>query len=477
MKKVFLFVLPLLLLLAAAGHYLYPRPQEPSLPSPLPRESARQIGNAFITQTNAKLRTLKREERCYVLENGDTVAFGRASAEDAVCRADVIHSNRLDCAQAVVWYYDLEQEEWVRTAIEDMIVDSTCVYIDGANCDYFYYLPIGYLPIENNSLRETGLRGLLSITQEGDGWLLSLQSPRLGKGEVCDYTVVQGEGEIPLLDFAQSSLRERWKSYCHTQKSRWCYDGFYYEAPATYQPTDCFYRCVATYFGKGLCDQVDTVRCARDLSLALLDTTARFQNEKGYFPSMSLSEWLKEDYGIDENYYDTRFNSDLMLIYYNQISRFGGFQEVYENYFKFYLDYAKRHHYLTRQGGYLVWDYSNSTSSVHTSLNHQLAQMLVLYRYGTLLNREDLIELADKMLLGVEDTCTDWITETGDLWYCYFADGTYGRGDYPYLTYNDLLFLQREFASMGREPNEALQTLMDSKKEWMDRNGVTAYEK
>ena len=102
------------------------------------------------------------------------------------------------------------------------------------------------------------------------------------------------------------------------------------------------------------------------------------------------------------------------------------------------MDFAENHHYDTQNGGILVWDYDKSKSPVHSSLNHQLAELQLLYQYGKRTNQEALTQLADRMLLGVEDTWQDWIREDGNLHYCRLPDGSYGKEDYPYLTYNDL---------------------------------------
>ena len=56
------------------------------------------------------------------------------------------------------------------------------------------------------------------------------------------------------------------------------------------------------------------------------------------------------------------------------------------------------------------------------------------------------------------------------------ADGSYGLQDYPYLTYNDLYYLQKELLAMGRERNETLDALMEAKAKWMTQKGITGYE-
>ena len=299
----------------------------------------------------------------------------------------------------------------------------------------------------------------------------------LRPGEICDYTVAKSGTQEPLLDTAAEHTMKYWSAYCHDGDGRWCYDGYYFPSEANYIPTgeNCRYLCMASYLTKSMTWQADTVRMADNFLLVMLDTISLQQNEDGYFPTQPGCQWLIDDYGIPAGFYDTRFNSDLMLIYYEQVRRDGGFEQTLSRYFDFYLDFAENHHYETENGGYLVWDYNHSTVPVHSSLNHQLTEMLVLYRFAEHLDRPELEELADRMLLGIEDTCEGWIKEDGNLHYCYMDGDTFGKEDYDYLTYNDLFTMQKELQSMGRERNEALDQLMEAKLSWMQANGITGY--
>ena len=74
-----------------------------------------------------------------------------------------------------------------------------------------------------------------------------------------------------------------------------------------------------------------------------------------------------------------------------------------------------------------------------------------------------------------ELTADQWRMAEGNLYYAYLPDGAMMDGDYPYLTYNDLLDLQSLYTARHGSLSVALQTLMDSKRVWMDANGVTDY--
>ena len=447
----------------------------------LPRKtlSVRRTSCAEVTESKSRaiVGGLTRFERSYSLDNGDRVLFGRLTA-DKDSAYHMARTDRLDAASGTVWYYDADKKDWASAPLGEMELGTTCVYIDGDTQDYFCYVPIGYQQLENCSLKDNGSRGYLRILRAGSGWKVRLFAANLTAPELCDYTVVTSTSEENLIDFSKQNYRDNWKNYCHDGDGRWCYDGYYFPAPELYIPhgLNVRYRCVDAYFASSMSWQTEIVRCAYDLSPALLDTMALQQNEAGYFPSMSESTWLGEAYGVSPGYYDTRFNSDLLLLFHAQMGKTGGFENVVDRYLAFYQDFAREHHYETASGGWLVWDYNNAASPVHCSLNHQLTEIRVLYRFDQLLDRPELTALADRMLLGIEDTCQDWIMEDGNLHYCRMPDGTYGRQDYPYLTYDDLLTLQKELIAMGRGRSEALDTLMAAKLSWMEENGVTGYK-
>ena len=81
------------------------------------------------------------------------------------------------------------------------------------------------------------------------------------------------------------------------------------------------------------------------------------------------------------------------------------------------------------------------------------------------------------MLLAIEDTGAGWVMPDHNLYYSIKPDGTYVEGDYPYLTYNDLLYLRKYLTGFGKTENETLTYLMGEKLQWMQKNGVTGYEK
>lgn len=414
--------------------------------------------------------------RSYAMENGDWVMQGRVRTNRWQSQWHVAEQWDLACDTGVVWYYDEQAKSWVDTPLRPMELNALCVYIETPAQDYFIYMPLGYTLLKNQSLQLSGSRGYLSFVPTAQGYQIQLFGSSMEENQVCDYTVVCSAQEGALLNM-EPNMRNLWKNYAQDGEGKWCYDGYYRVAPSTYDPTGThvYFRCVASYLTKSLVGISGDSRCAKNLSIAMLDTISKFQENAGCFLTEPESGWLKEDYGIDAGFYDTRWNSDLMLIYLNFAEQYGGFSELIQNYFNFFVEYARENHFETANGGWFVSDYSGGEIPTHSSLNHQLAEMEVLYRYADYLQREDLADLADRMLLAITDTGLAWIRENGDLHYCIYADGTYGRDDYPYLTYNDLFTMQNTLLHRYNQRDDVLDQLMQAKLSWMQANGISGY--
>lgn len=423
-------------------------------------------------------RTILRRQ--YQLGNGDTVTQARVQNGNWSSRWEAVETWDLPSKEGAIWYYDPAVGAWQQAALAPAVLSATAAYLVTSDVQYFVFIPWGYRQVEHACLQETGSRGYLTITQTEGGWRVQVFGSYLNAGEVCDYTVVRSDDPAPLWDTAENSLA-LWATYAQPRDWKWCYDGYYRPCPETYEPhgSGVYFRSVISYLTKSLEALAGSNRCADDLTVAMLDTVSRLAEDDGSMHTKTRSAWLWEDYGIGADYYDTRWNSDAMLLYLTFAQRHGGFRDVMEDYLAFYLDYAEKYHHTTENGGWFVYDYCNPDADVpvHTSLNHQLAEMQVLYDYSDYLQRPDLAALADRMLLAIEDTWPQWIKPDGDLQYCYYGEGVYGRADYPYLTYNDLFTMQKTLLTRNGEENTALRALMESKLRWMTQQGITGYFK
>ena len=88
---------------------------------------------------------------------------------------------------------------------------------------------------------------------------------------------------------------------------------------------------------------------------------------------------------------------------------FPQFRETAQIYGDFFTAYVQNHSRTTASGGLLVDDYyhPNGNLPTHTSLNHQVAQNILVYRLGAMLNRPDLTALGDRMLAGCDGYGTE----------------------------------------------------------------------
>ena len=281
-------------------------------------------------------------------------------------------------------------------------------------------------------------------------------------------------------------MLSRWANYSLIGTNRWCYNGYYYTAPSTYYPFDenYFYSLPAAHIAGKMANDTDQP-ASRAIGLAMIDLMREQQNEYGFIPSQAGSTWLKTDYGIEPGYYDTRFNTDFWLANINAAENFGvtGWLDKTRKYADFLVSFAEQHHFTIGAGddeGWLVQDYwhpNGESSPTHASLNHHAAEAEFLYRMADAVDEDSYAVLADRMVRGIEQSELLWYKPDGDLNYSYKPDGTCSGQDYPYLTYNDLLELQRLYAARHGQENPAIARLLQVKLTWMNKNGVTGYNK
>ena len=417
--------------------------------------------------------------RIYQTGNEDCVTMGRVRNTVGQA-ASYIWTSELN---GILRYYDREADLWIENDIAPCTVQISMIELlfeDGSS--FLIYTPKTFRLHENGVMEYLPqCDGFINVEQNGDGWMFSLQSNIPDTNCVSDFTVVSGPRSM--LNWGHPNCGDLWKNYTLETEGKWCFNGYFFPCAYNYVPTgeNYLYNCPAAYFVKSMVYVAYAHPAAENLALAMLDTLAMEQNKAGYWPTSPRSEWLYEDYGVDKGFYDTRFNSDLLRIYRVYYDTYGGdvLRDVMNMYADFFVEFAECEHFLSPNGGWFIPDYTPaSINKPHSSLNHQLAEIIELYGLADSLQRPDLEELAGKMLLAITDTDKQWINEMGDLHYCIFSDGkTFGRQDYPYLTYNDLFDLQEVLVKRYGAEAESIQFLMDMKKQWMDANEVTGYKK
>ena len=435
-------------------------------------------GGVYISEETAEENGVLFQRRTYELYNGDQVKMGRAEAIGSLDAPVVARVELPVSAGGMVRWYDPASDSWQSAPLSGRTVRASCVIVSlERGGEALFYTPRVYQDVGSGTVRYfPALDGSLVLRQTANGWSVRLTVPSLPAGYAADYTMVVSTG--PLFP-GPRTLDDFWRNYTLDSEGKWRYDGYYYPSPGTYTPSgpDCYYRLPAAYLCRSFADGAAVIRAAEDLASAMLDVMSRQQNEYGYFPTLPESQWLAGDYGIGAGFYDTRFNTDLIEGYLRlaEVNPCAEFDAVLNRYFDFFLVFAAERHRETEHGGWLVDDYWHPTdgSGTHTSLNHQLAELLALYRAGEHLGRGDLIELAGRMLQAVEDTAGKWVRSDGNLHYAAYRDGSFGGQDYPYLTYNDLFNLKDYLG----HSTPALDRLMRTKQNWMDAHGVNQYKK
>ena len=417
-----------------------------------------------------------RSVRSYVDENGirlDMMRQPGSGSEDTSC----FYREEIP-AGSVLRVYDAATESWSVSAVAEGSHRTSCAVAelpDGGT--RFFFLPVTYLAREHDVLmQQTSLPGMLDVRQTADGFEIAVIGKADADSFCTDFTMLTAP--MLLLDWDSDNWASVWGRFTDDGEAKWCFTGYYRFTPDNYDPTgeNCYYRCPATFLAREIRWQIEKSVAAPLVTLAMLGTVMQTQNEAGYFPTMPKSGWLSADYGIGYDFYDTRFNTDLMDAVLDVRAQFGDklFRRELDRYAAFYLRFAQAHHTQTASGGWLVADYDAADMSAepHTSLNHQLAQCLLLYRLEDDSGDRRYGELADKLLQAVDDTAADWVKEDHDLHYCRYADGSYGAKDYPDLTHKDLVALRRYLIRERYRTDKALDDLIREKRIWMDANGI-----
>ena len=418
------------------------------------------------------------EGREYCVSDGVTAFTYRATGS-----GDCVFFEQEVTETGVVWYYSFESGEWVCETLAEGTFSSPVVVVElDSGTTYFFALPRTCILRENDSMEYLPEQdGSLYITQTEAGLQLTVAGHGLAEERAADALILTSPDKI--MNWDVNNCAKAWVSYVNNDSMLWCYDGYYRESPYNYIPAGAnyYYCCAACYCIRGFLGRTPPCKEAPALTILMLDTMAQRQNSYGYWATEPGSGWLQSDYGIGAGFYDTRFNTDLLEIYIRAAQKFGGnmFEDAIDHYLAFYTQYADTNHIATENGGWLIPDYwhPDEHTTPHISLNHQVSECLALYHAAELLDREALFTLADRMLLAIEDTGSQWVMPDHNLYYSIKPDGTYVEGDYPYLTYNDLLHLRDCLNGLGRTEPKTLNDLMGEKRQWMTNNGVTDYEK
>ncbi|MGM0397224.1 MAG: hypothetical protein ACQEP4_09235 [Bacillota bacterium] len=322
----------------------------------------------------------------------------------------------------------------------------------------------------------------VNVRKNLDGWIVEFRY-NLEPGV---QGILWGAGSPnTLVDFSDKSQLRMWSSHDLDRNARLLYDGYHYKSPTTYYPSTphSYWRIPSDYLTNSLVRSGGSL-ASEIMGQSLLKVAHRNINQEGFLPTLPLSNWLHNDYGISNGFFDTRFNGDTIETNVAAYNRFGDeiFIDAARRLAGYYMEHGKDNHYLVNDlaigEGWLVEDYYNTGGRRnHTSLNHQLQSIhsfLLLYEVD---GDHEYLNFAEQMLRGIKITRDKWIMPSGNLEYAYMPDGKMDHIDYEYLTYNDLLNVQDALVRIMGERDADLDLLIASKRIWMDMNSVVTYRK
>lgn len=390
-------------------------------------ETVRGDVTAIVQTGQVKAGTL--DSRIYSYSDGGVFSTMRLTA--ASKRTQKIELCELHGEQGMLRWYNAKDKAWKEQPLKEGIVTMERPIIETDAQSAVITLPQMYTPHENMIVEYMPeYKSSLHIKQVSDGWRLTVEIPPIEKGMRAEWNMVAGEGAI--IDWSSPYAQETWENYSMTAQNRWCYDGYYYIAPSSYIPSgDNYYHLlIASYLVQSYTSN-EVHPAAYYYAVGMLDTMLEQQNEYGFFPTHAGSEWLRDDYGIGAGFYDTRFNSDLVETLLDAYVRYGveKFAQPVRDYLDFFMQHAEAHH--TAFGdGWMINDYSHPAGGINTvsSLNHQLAELLVLYQAGEAFQTDEYDALAARMLRGIENSEQIWHKADGNLEYGVLSDGVTMHG-------------------------------------------------
>ncbi|MCI8806197.1 MAG: hypothetical protein HFE59_10030 [Clostridiales bacterium] len=467
---------------------LYKNVYEASYEKIANKESA---GNTEVSKEAPFEENTKTENNDFVLnqknfyfDNGDFFWFRRYAFKETVKDKKITSAVTFPGNSVEIRYVDPVTKQWVLTGDINKLKDvRTTLFINTEQVSAIISVPAVYKNLfTNNTLEilpedETPLK----ITYSDGMYTVSFDFPQ-DTSKIGEIWCLQSKNK--LIDWSNQKNYNYFKVHDLSVERRWSWDGYYFKTPSNYIPSgeNILYRHPANYTGSSFARYGEGL-AAFDLGFIMTNICLNNQNEEGFWETGPASQWLKADFQIGEGFYDTRFSTDFALNLVSAYKRYGftPFIEGAVKYGEYFLRHAEKNHYEVGDG-WLVEDYAPNGKAeaykrTHVSLNHQVNEISFLFYLYNETKDVRFYEAAKIMLRGIENTKEKWVLPDGNLAYALMYNGTNNvMTDYPYLTYNDLFELKTILSSYG-ESNITVNYLMERKKEYMDKAGITEYRK
>lgn len=238
---------------------------------------------------------------------------------------------------------------------------------------------------------------------------------------------------------------------------------------------DCYYFNPSFHPSKNLvswyCQHSN--RLFTDIVLTTLRSAVQDMPDEGFHRSDVVPLMFWRWYGMTDGYIDTRFATDgaRFLIKCAENLDSSGARKLCSKLADEFISVPDEQ--KTSIGdGCLLNDYITPKLldvQMHTSLNHALCEINYLLELTKLTGEEKYSELAEDILLAIDETCDDWIRDNGDLWYAYFPDtNSYGRDDYEELTLMDLRETEVLHQEVFGYSRLSIHRLLESKETYLE---------
>lgn len=378
-------------------------------------------------------------------------------------------------------YFDTKNQLIQVPLVEGNLPQDRILFLSTDQYHYIVGQPYTYRHLAKGTVEAVSTLPV-QVEKDQDGWIVSFRY-NLSSGV---HGILWGAGsQNELVNLKDKDQLIMWSNYDLDKSARLLYEGYHYKSPTSYYPTtaNSYWSIPSDYFTNSLI-RSGLSPASELIGQSMLMVAHRNINEEGFLPTLPRSNWLYNDYGIESGFFDTRFNADTIETNAKAYTKFGNekFLEVAKQLSDYYLEHGKNNHHLVNNPiigeGWLVEDYGHLDGKKnHTSLNHQLQAIysfLLLYEVE---ENPEYLDFAEKMLNAIKITRDKWIMPNGNLEYAYMSNGSMGLVDYPYLTYNDLLNVQEALVRVKGESDSDLDILIDTKKQWLDRNNIIGYRK
>lgn len=356
-------------------------------------------------------------------------------------------------------------------------LSNTSNYIDGQNGKsmrlgkVYHTKDLGSTVIDIQTIEDLHI----NVTQKESDMIYTI--PLWNKKEYATRT----EGILslkPLVNWEKDFAYATTKVMDLTNQKLFWKNGIYYPTPSTYIPSTetSFYRTPSALQIRSAFWVLEDGELFRNHGISMMYAYAEAYDSKNFIPTAPESTWLQEDYGIGSKFYDTRFNTDTIMALMNIYTKYPDeviLQKI-NDYFLFFKDFSEKHSFSIEENQIYVpdyIDYEERNKKTHSSLNHTIAEMIVLYQYYQLNNDQTYLDMAHRLRDTILSSYKNWIKEDGDLWYGITPDGKFIKNDYPLVTYNDLKYAEYYLKNIDGVIPYEWKILIESKEIWAKKEG------